>query len=330
MSLGLARDSVIKELMVAILQGDCSSISSLYRSLIHENIPVKNIISPLIEVFYELIQSPDKDVLRDVSTSELFWIFETLVRDAKWGIDSLDPDRVVEIILQKISLRRDFFTQKAVMGNQKVAVSLNTVESISEKHEEVRTDSMEPVDSQEEEAFEEEIDEDYAYSPLDAADPDQKVSVFSDPAKVIMEEKKSPKSTKTWSDFLVWLNSASPSIASNLDQGNLLSELDLEAQRLSVVYGFSPESKVFYEFLKEDSIKKKIVQYLAEYFELEVSCIELRLSIEDDEQFFSQAQLREKEEKKVEDDKREQLLSHQTLKHAEHIFNSKIDKTIIN
>jgi DNA polymerase-3 subunit gamma/tau len=318
MSLGLARESVINELLESILSGNMEKVSSTYRSLVHENVSIKNIVSPLIESLYELIQSPNKDQLRDISLSELFWVFETLARDSKWALESLDPDKVVEIILQKIAARRDFFTKKAVIKTEvdKVGVPVKEEAKVSQEDSQIFE--------------EEELDENYAYSPLDAMDSEQKVSVFSDPAKPIIEEKKSPESTKTWDEFLKWLEKTSPSISSNLEQGNLIGEVDLNSQRLDIIYGFSPESKVFYDFLIEEKIRKKFIEYLGSFFSKEVSKVDIRFEIKKDESFLSKAEIRKQKEQKIEGEKKEELLSHQILKYAEDLFKTKIDKTILN
>ncbi|MFZ8999830.1 MAG: DNA polymerase III subunit gamma/tau [Bacteriovoracaceae bacterium] len=318
-SLGLARESVVNQLLENILSGNMEKVSSTYRSLVFENVSIKNILSPLIDSLYELIQNPDKSLLGDISISELFWIFETLARDSKWALESLEPEKVVEIILQKITARRDFFTKKATIKTQVVE------RNDSEKKQSVI------VSSEEEQSFEEEeLDDDYAYTPLDAVDSGQKVSVFSDPARPIIEEKKSPKSTKTWNDFLKWLEQKSPSVSSNLDQGNLIGELNFDSQRLDIVYGFSPEAKVFYDFLVEQKIKDKIIEYISTFFEKEISEISFRLDIQKDTSFLSRAEIRKQKEQKIESEKKEEFLSHHILKYAENLFQTKIDKTITN
>lgn len=304
-SLGLARDSVISELVDELLVGDMTKVSSLFRSMIHENISVQNIVSALIDKLYSFINSTKE--LRDVSKAELFWIFETIARDSKWALESLDPEKVIEIVLQKVAARRDFFTKKAVLKKTEV------------KKEEINQEDLKN--------FHQEIDEDVAYSPLDSMD-DEKVQAISNPIGEIKEEKKTPKSIKTWSEFLNFLQKKSPSTFSNLEQGNLLEEVDLDSNILEVHYGFSMESKVFYDFLVE--IKDKICGFMGEFFERDPQSIHLVFKINEDEDFKSQADLRRMSEEELHKEKEDDLLSHQAIKHAESIFNTKIDKTILN
>ncbi len=102
MALGLARTSAVKDLMEAIWTGDVENVSKIYRGLLSENIPVKNIISSLSDQFFNLAQKEP--------SPETFWIYENLAKDSMWGLGSLSPDKVMEIVLQKLALRNTFFS----------------------------------------------------------------------------------------------------------------------------------------------------------------------------------------------------------------------------
>lgn len=123
-SLGLARNSAIRDLLSHLISGDTEKLVSVYKSLINENIDVKNIATNILNTLYEVISHLDNPVkvyeenllnpkiLDDVTVSEIFWIFETLTKDFEWTIKSLDPAKVTQISLQKVALRRSFFEQK--------------------------------------------------------------------------------------------------------------------------------------------------------------------------------------------------------------------------
>ncbi len=108
-SLGLARTSAVKEMMYALLDGDLKDISRKFRGLLGENIPLKNIVYALLDQLFELIEIGD---FSKYSRPELFWIYETLSKDSQWALSSLVPEKVIEIVLQKLTLRRNFFTDK--------------------------------------------------------------------------------------------------------------------------------------------------------------------------------------------------------------------------
>ncbi|MFI5391018.1 MAG: DNA polymerase III subunit gamma/tau, partial [Bacteriovoracales bacterium] len=76
-ALGLARTSAILDLMENILGCDVEAVSKIYRNLLRENIPVKNIINSLLDQFFNLTQKEPGP--------ETFWIYETLAKDSMWG-----------------------------------------------------------------------------------------------------------------------------------------------------------------------------------------------------------------------------------------------------
>ena len=123
-SLGLARTSAIRDLLTFLLLGETKSLSETFKTLVYENVELKNIATSLLNSLYEIIQTIDNPVkvyqedllqpktLDEVTASELFWIFETLTKDFEWALKSLDPVKVCEVVLLKVALRRSFFEQK--------------------------------------------------------------------------------------------------------------------------------------------------------------------------------------------------------------------------
>ena len=106
-TLGLARPSMIEELLSAILQGRPEDASVVFRKLTGENVTVENIVISLLDRLFEMIEDNRKK--KSIPMAELFWIFETLAKDSEWTINSLHPEAVTEIVLQKIAMRRSFF-----------------------------------------------------------------------------------------------------------------------------------------------------------------------------------------------------------------------------
>ncbi len=244
-ALGLARTSAILDLMDTILGSDVEAVSKIYRNLLRENIPVKNIINSLLDQFFNLTQ--------EEPGPETFWIYETLAKDSMWGLGSLAPDKVMEIVLQKLALRRTFFST---------------------------------------------------------------------------EQKSNPPKKKDWESFLTHLNNLSPVTASNLEQGNLVKPIEIKNGKLSVEFGLPPSGKVFYDYLNEEATLKRIENYLRDYFKQKV---EFKLSmIGSKENFYSKAEMAQKEKEDLDKTKRAQILSHPMLKEAQGLFNTKVDKIFIN
>lgn len=121
-ALGLAGTSAMKNLMSSILQGDAKSCSKIYRQLIDENIDLKKLCDQILDGFYKIINGIDEQetlykeevlsagALKDITIAELFWIYETLVKDFNWALTTMNPDKVILILLQKICLRRTILT----------------------------------------------------------------------------------------------------------------------------------------------------------------------------------------------------------------------------
>jgi DNA polymerase-3 subunit gamma/tau len=122
----------------------------------------------------------------------------------------------------------------------------------------------------------------------------------------------------------------SPASASNLEQGNILSPIQHSKDSLRVELGFSYSGQVFFDYLMEAEVYQKLLNNLADYFELEISQIHLDMKqLASGEDFLSQADIRESLAKKNQVDKIEEFKNNPLLKEAEKIFNSKVDKVIL-
>ncbi len=126
-SLGVARLSAIKELVTAILEGHLGSCSKIYSQIIEENVEVKNVAAQILDHFFYIIQNIDEPakiyekklvreaLLTNISISELFWIYEGLNRDFDWALRSLNPIKVVEVVLKKYTLRKTILKSTDLM-----------------------------------------------------------------------------------------------------------------------------------------------------------------------------------------------------------------------
>jgi DNA polymerase-3 subunit gamma/tau len=126
LSLGLARLSLVKRLTSSLLKGDIQSLSGFYKKILLENVPVKNIMTAVLDYIYDLIQSSEgleilveeklitEELKSSIVLDELIWIFEILSKDSTWILDAFGPEKVFEIALQKICLRRTFFNKELI------------------------------------------------------------------------------------------------------------------------------------------------------------------------------------------------------------------------
>jgi DNA polymerase III subunit gamma/tau len=277
LSLGTARLTTIKNSIAALLSGDVSSLRKCYLSAIYENVAPKNFILSLMESLYEIINHIDEPAklealgivvagdLEEISSAELFWIYETLAKDTEWALESLDPEKSVELVLQKLTLRREFFN----------------------------------------------------------ASSDVKLSV----KKKIVE----PIISKTWDGFLSYLESVSPTILSNIEQGNLTkSNISTEGNIIAEVE-FPVGADVFFDHLNDEDIKNRVEGYLAEYFETEITRVSFAVSLAESEEqeFISIDEQNRQAEEKILEEKRLKFLSQPILIEAQKVFNADVDKVVV-
>jgi DNA polymerase-3 subunit gamma/tau len=129
-ALGLAGTSAMKMLLSSLLVGDVNACAKIYTGLIDENIDLKKLCDQVLDGFYKIINSIDhqetlykddilaQNALKDITVAELFWIYETLVKDFHWALTTMNPEKVVLILLQKIALRRSILTGEDLRVNE--------------------------------------------------------------------------------------------------------------------------------------------------------------------------------------------------------------------
>jgi DNA polymerase-3 subunit gamma/tau len=353
-ALGLPKSSILKEILSSILIGDAQSCSKLYKQLLSENVSAKNIITALLDFMYvaiEKIDSPDllyqrgflkEGSLDNISAAEIFWIYETMAKDATWTLDSISPDKVSEVALQKLALRRDFFdktlatpidknkkkskinfsdvAEEFVTENitQEKASSLEVKENVSE---EVPVPAEEPVSAVKEINFE----------AMGITVPEESnAHVVEEEVKEIITEEKVLDMTgfdKTWEGFLTYLHETSPASASNLEQGNIISPLHYNGDTVVLNLGFNKSGKVFLDYLRESESYSKLVSNIALFFNVEKDKVELSLEdVEDKEDFESRAQIEQRKEDEIIENKKEEFKNNPLVKKAEDIFQSKLEQ----
>ena len=110
-ALGLAKKTSLKKLVEGIFNGKTTIVSEIYHNLLYQNVDLENICRGLLDYLYETITQLD-GFGTALSTEEAFWVYETLAQDFEWALKSLSPEKTVEIILHKTTLRRTFFSTK--------------------------------------------------------------------------------------------------------------------------------------------------------------------------------------------------------------------------
>jgi len=384
-ALGLPKTSVLKEMLSSILIGDSQKCSHTFRQLISENVSARNIVSALLDFLYiaiEKIDSPqflyqrgflNEGSLDNVSAAEMFWIYETMAKDATWTLDSISPDKVTEISLQKLSKRREFFESNLSMEGDSSKKKTLTNEVITEVAQEntpqIKEETIVQAEASAQEAPEEIVETQPVETPIQETAPtieEEPPMPDEMPAEISMQEavnseegqaveetitakengneaaveekKEEPKEEepaeilpsdykKTWEGFLAYLYQVAPASASNLEQGNILAPLHFNGETAVLNLGFNKSGKIFLNYLREPDSYEKLVNNLAKFFEIEPDQVELSLEdAADKEDFESRAQIEQRKEQQMIDNKKEEFRNNPLIKKAEEIFNKKIEQ----
>lgn len=305
-ALGVASSDLVTELLKAIYLGKQEAVKANYRKFLSENIPLKNIVESLLdEVFVHLESFDQRPTYAEIlSKPEIVWIFETLARETEWCFATLLPEKTVEVILYKIALRREFFNQPMVTSHK--TVEKKTIEPTLTPKVEVREEiKLETKIEVKQEAIKE----------------------------IVPENKPEPKTLeveKDWDHFLSFISKKAPATASNLEQGNLVAPLFYDQRVAKLEIGFGVAGKVFFDYLNDQEVTQKIRTMMAEFFNVSDENAQIRFQLIDSgTDFKSTADIREENEKIDEDNKINNFKTNPLLLKAEQMFNSKIDKVII-
>jgi DNA polymerase-3 subunit gamma/tau len=290
-ALGLAGTSVMKDLLSSVLTSQSKTCSRLFIQLIEENIDLKKLCDQILDGFYKVINSIDdqnslyshdvidKNSLEGISIAELFWIYETLVKDFQWALTSMNPEKVVLVLLQKVCLRRTIL-----------------------KGEDVKIEEI-PQSGKSEAGV-----------------------ILKAPIKQL---------SKTWNDFLSYLLTAAPATAANLEHGNLIEEFDINMVPLTIQIAFPEDAAVFKDFLDDKDIYARLKNHLADFFEVDIEKLQFKTQLitaeeKKDKNFKTTVEIGDEARKNREEERRQKILNDPYVKEAEKLFNSKIDKIILN
>ncbi len=279
-SLGVARGSVLKELLLHLFAGNVTGVVELYRKIILENFNPKNFLAALSSLIFSAIEKVDdfqsffppeklKNFnLSDLSFSELAWIYEVIVKDSEWAIKSFGPEKSIEVILRKVTRRREIlFDKELPKSHQPNAQKINTTPAVVKS------------------------------------------------------------SGPSWEQFLSFAQSTVGTLATSLIEGNLTKPIELTADRIVINYGFSQDSKIFYEHFCDPDTLGKFKNLIAEFFKVNKENVTLTAAmVGNTSTFTSVAQEQEKKIQAVQNNRKDDFLKNPMVQEFEKIFNKKIDK----
>ena len=127
-ALGLVRTGAVRSLVEDILAGRSGAVSKSLRVMLGENVAVDNIVLGILDCVYGMID--DQKACPDIPLPEIYWIYENLARDMEWARASSLPEKSLEVVLKKITLRRQL-----LVPGEKVEVE-PVKEAVPEQNEE--------------------------------------------------------------------------------------------------------------------------------------------------------------------------------------------------
>ena len=161
--------------------------------------------------------------------------------------------------------------------------------------------------------------------------------VVEELSEPIIEEKIEVVSTSkefSWANFLKFLYEKNKSIAVNLERGNLTNTFSINGNEINLEVSFTDKCKIFYDFLNESDSIGQIKTLFSEYIG-EEKPVSLRINLideamEESTNFQSLVDVEEGEIQKVQEEKRQKILNNKFIKNAEELFNTKIEKIVLN
>ena len=338
LSLGMAKTSSIKNILNGIFSKDFSIAQKAYKEVLNENVDLKNFSLQLLDKLYELIDSINTDsitsnndyseeVLSSLSVIELLWIYENLLKDFEWALSSMAPENAIEMSIKKIILREQILKQENIaIHKKKTELKEASAHNESETPVVEETPKAPLVSPLEEAKAALESEETIIEAKNEAENIEEKISI--PPVGSDVE--------RSWEGFIKYLYDGSNSAtAINLERGNLLNTDSFGKKDTVYKVAFEKECKIFYDYLSEFEHKKALITLLAAFLGMEPNEIQIDFEILEDEEviasnFKSSADIKIQNEENAKEEQRNKLLDNKYIKDAEKIFNSKVDKVVLN
>ena len=149
--------------------------------------------------------------------------------------------------------------------------------------------------------------------------------------KIILEE---PAPQKTWDEFLNQLHSKNRSLVLNLERGNLLNQQDFGLKDSTLIFQFSEDCKIFYDYLIEKEAYDSLIEEISLYTGLDKELFAIKHEVLSESQiekdnFKSFADLDEQQKKEDKSNREQLILENKFIKEAEELFSSKVDKVVL-
>ena len=302
----------------ALLNGQVKTLREEYQKCLEKTFHLKYLANAILAQAFEAAQSRvleknHKKILNDFETAELIWIYEELDRGFVAQLNSLNPERSLLLLLIKVAMRRQILSP--AQNKKEREDFAPTASAVVPGSAVVSAPVVESAPMQE--------------APIEM--PVEVSVVLSQPQEVVAPLVPS----RSWDGFLASLLQSAPVTAANLEQGNLLGEIKFEENRLQIVVAFSQESQIFFDYLSTPTIKAKVDEKVRDYFQQESENLDLRFVLleeatRQETKFLSKADEFKNQKLMADQKQRDGILNHPLVIGAEKVFNTKVDKVVLN
>lgn len=140
---------------------------------------------------------------------------------------------------------------------------------------------------------------------------------------------------KSWQSFISFVYEEQNTLAMNLERGNLLSDSDIKHSDNAFLIAFEKDCKIFYDYLNNEEKLDALKIYLAKYLNRSTSDLIINLQLlnekeKEERSFKSSLEIEESRIKQKLQDQRHEILNNKYIKEAENLFNSQVNKVILN
>ena len=332
LSLGIASRDSVNKIIEAILEKDREKVKSLFMEIMSENVDLKIFLLQVLDRVYAVVSNVDRngnftnslginnEILNKVTLIEVMWIYESLAKDLEWALNSIAPENSSIFCFLKVTLREE------LAG---IAQS-NPIQSVEIQKKKI----IEPVTSSDPV----ETKENLVTTPETQIKEEPIVELKPDSEQPVEESKPQPPEQveeKSWEGFIKFLYQGAKSLAVNIERGNLLNKEDFEEPGAFLRVAFTKDCKIFFDFLNDIDRKHELIEMLSEYLGLNKEDLSINFEIldenlEENQSFQSSVEIEENNIAQVKEEKRQEILNNKFIKSAEDLFNSKIDKVVLN
>lgn len=314
-SLGLARADAIKDLTSSILACDNTQALKIFDEVTSEDVELEKFSNQLLDKLFSVVESVDNqselsslinnsESVENMDTAELLWVYESLLKDFEWNLQSFDPLRAMRFTLLKVCKRDEIIGSKKKSNNfvKKKTPQQTPVEESSQKSEVNLEQNLAEPEAE-------------RLAPIEANP--EKVEGYKIPAK------------KSWEGFLEFTSRKARGLSMNLERASVLNSADGSAPE--IILGFTEDEKIFQDFITENENHKKLNELAKEFYEGK-SIFHIKTldkETKEREQLYSNVEISEKKISDFKEAQEKRIRENKYIKEAQDLFNGEISKIFL-